>query len=297
MKRLLISFTLLCVFSCSLSAQEFNCRVQINTQQASGTDKAVYDRFKSSVESFMNTQAWTNLQLSKNERLDCSLMFIFKSRKDDTFTCDFQIQLQRPVYNSSLMTSLLSMREELTFDYLENQSLTFNPTNINDNLIATLSFWSYVMLGLDFDSFSKLAGTPFYQKAQEIAGLAQGSLGELWKAQEDKNHWGWINALTSENQQQMRLLSYTYHRNGLDMMHKDVEGGRTAITQTLNVLKAVRQAKSGSVLLTNFIETKADELVNIYSKAEMEEKQQVFNLLNEVFPASGNRLQGIKANR
>jgi len=296
-RRLLILVLLLSGIVRTMDAQEFNCRVQVNTQQITGSDKTIYERFRTTVESFMNTQAWSNLQLSKNERLDCTLLFLFKTRNSNTFTCDFQVQLQRPVYGSTLMTSLLNMRENLTFDYQENQTLTFNPTNIDGNLIATLSFWSYIMLGLDFDSFSKLGGTPFFQRAQDIVGLAQGSYGELWKAQEDKNHWGWVNALTSENQQPMRLLSYTYHRLGLDVMHQEPEQGRTAITQALNQLKPVRQAKSGSPLLANFIETKADELINIYSKAEMEEKQQVYTLLNEVFPASSNRLQGIKSNR
>lgn len=296
-RRLLLLVLLLSGIVHTMVAQEFNCRVQVNTQKIAGTDKTIYEGFRTTVESFMNTQAWSNLQLSRNERLDCTLLFIFTSRKNNTFTCDFQIQLQRPVYGSSLMTSLLNMRESLTFDYQENQTLTFNPTSIDGNLIATLSFWSYIMLGLDFDSFSKLGGAPFFQRAQDIVGLAQGSYGELWKAQEDKNHWGWVNALTSDNQQPMRLLSYTYHRQGLDVMHQDLEQGRTAITQSLSQLKPVRQIKSGSPLLANFIETKADELINIYSKAEMEEKQHVYNLLNEVFPASSNRLQAIKSSK
>jgi len=285
------------VFLGSLFSQEFNCRVQVNTQQITGTDKAIYDNFKTTVESFMNSQQWSNLQLSKNELIDCTMIFIFKTRDGDAHTCDFQLQLQRPVYGTSLTTSLLNMREELTFEYQENQILNFNETNIDGNLIATLAFWSYVMLGLDFDSFSKLGGTPFFQRAQDIAGIAQGSLGDLWKAQEDKNHWGWINVLVNENQPQMRLLSYNYHRLGLDEMHKDATNGRAQITQALTALKTAKQAKPGSPLLSNFIDTKADELINIYSKADMKEKQQVYDLLNEVYPASSNRLQGIKTKR
>lgn len=279
------------------SAQEFNCRVQINTQQLTNTDKSVLESFRSSVENFMNTQAWTNLQLNRQERLDCSMMFIFKKREGETYTCDFQLQLQRPVFGASLTTTLLNMREELSFDYQQNQVFQFNETNLDGNLMATLAFWSYLMLGLDFDSFSRLGGTPFFQKAQDIAGLAQGTYGDLWKAQEDKNHWGWINALTSESQVQLRHLSYEYHRLGLDVMHQDVEKGKVAITQALTYLKPVKQVRAGSPLLSNFIDTKADELVNIYSKSSAVEKQRVFDLLNDVYPASGNRLQGIKTMR
>lgn len=297
MKKGLLLVTVLWVFLGQVKSQEFNCRVQINAQQLTGTDKSVVESFRSSVETFMNDQAWTNLQLTRQERLECSMMFIFKKREADTYTCDFQLQLQRPVYGSTLTTSLLNMREELTFDYQQNQVFQFNETNLDGNLMATLAFWSYVMLGLDFDSFSRQGGTPFFQKAQDIAGQAQGAFGELWKAQEDKNHWGWINALTTETQVQLRQLSYEYHRLGLDVMHQDPEKGKAAITQALTYLKPVKQARPGSPLLPNFLDTKADELANVYSKATAVEKQRIFDLLNEIYPASSNRLQGIKTLR
>lgn len=296
-KRLILTVLLPGILLHAAVAQEFNCRVQVNTQQIPGTDKAIYEQFRANVESFMNTQTWSNLQLTKNERLDCSLLFIFKTRNANEFNCDLQIQLQRPIYGASLMTTLLNVQEELRFEYQENQTLTFNPSGIDGNLVATLAFWSYVMLGLDSDSFSKLGGTPFYQKAQDIVSLCQGVFGDLWKAQEDKNHWGWVNALTSDNQEPIRVFSYDYHRRGLDIMHQSPDLGRLVITQSMNALKTVRQVRSGSPLLSNFIESKVEELINVYSVAEVQEKQQVYTLLNEVFPASSNRLQGIKNTR
>jgi hypothetical protein len=275
--------------------QELNCRLQINSRQIAGTDNTIYENFKKSVETFMNSTQWSNLQLKNNEKIECSMVFVFKAREGDTHTCEMQIQSQRPVYGTTLTTSLLNMKEDLEFEYAENKVLTFNESLIDDNLTATLAFWAYVIIGLDFDSFSKYGGTVFFQKAQEIANMAQGSLGELWAGQEDKNHWGWINALTDENQPAMRTLSYNYHRNGLDEMHKDPEKGRLQITQSLSELKAAKQVKPRSPLLANFLDTKADELINIYSKATVQEKQNVYNLLTEIYPASGNRLQGIKS--
>lgn len=291
-------FSVILIFgTAGLCAQEINCKVQINTEQISGTDKAVYESLKNVVQEFMNAQHWSNLQLTNQEKIDCSMLFIMKTREGGTHTCDLQIQSSRPVYGSNYVTSLLNMREELTFDFQENQNLTFNETSVDNNLTATLAFWSYVILGLDFDSFSKLGGTPFFQRAQEITAIAQGSLGDNWKAQEDKNHWGWINALTDENQPGMRILSYNYHRLGLDVMYEKADEGRSVITNALSGLKAVKQAKPRSPLLSNFIDTKADELINIYSKATSQEKQTVFDMLTDVYPASVNRLQGIKTKK
>ncbi|MDD2612906.1 MAG: DUF4835 family protein [Bacteroidales bacterium] len=280
-----------------LEAQELNCKVQINTEKISGTDKSVYESLKNVVQEFMNAQQWSNLQLKNSEKIDCSMLFIMKSRDGDSYTCDLQIQSSRPVYGATYTTSLLNMREELTFDFQENQTLIYNETSIDNNLTATLAFWSYVILGMDFDSFSKLGGTPFFQKAQEITAIAQGSLGDNWKAQEDKNHWGWISALTDENQPTMRVLSYNYHRLGLDVMYEKADEGRTQITMALAALKVAKQAKPHSPLLSNFMDTKADELINVYSKADFQEKQAVFELLSDVYPASTERLQGIKTKK
>lgn len=280
-----------------LNAQELNCKVQINTEQISGTDKSVYESLKNVVQEFMNSQQWSNLQLKNQEKIECTLLFIMKSRDGSNHTCDLQIQSSRPVYGSTYTTTILNTREELTFEFQENQNLTYNETSIDNNLTATLAFWSYVILGLDFDSFSKLGGTPFFQKAQEITLIAQGSLGDNWKAQEDKNHWGWTNVLTDENQPAMRILSYTYHRLGLDVMSENPEEGRLQITSALSGLNTAKQAKPRSPLLSNFVETKADELINICSKASVQEKQSVFDLLTEVYPASVNRFQGIKTKK
>ncbi|HET9570117.1 MAG TPA: DUF4835 family protein [Bacteroidales bacterium] len=293
----LLLLILLLTGGLSVFAQELNCKIQVNTEQISGTDKAVYENFKSVVQEYMNTTRFSNAQLGNVEKVDCSILFIFKSREANTHTCDFQIQSSRPVYGSNYTTTLLNFREQLIFEFQENQTLTFNETTITDNLTATLDFWAYVILGLDFDSFSKLGGSPFFQRAQEITSMAQGSMGDNWKAQVDKNHWGWSNVLSNENQPEMRLLSYQYHRLGLDVMYDKPQEGREQIISSLDYLKPAKQFKPGSPLLSNFIETKADELINICSKSSTQEKTAVYDLLSNIYPASTNRLQGIKTKK
>jgi hypothetical protein len=299
MKRKNFLFLILltgCVFP--LSAQEFNCKVQINTEQITGTDKTVYEDLKNVVQEFINTTHWSSVQLNSNEKIDCTILFIMKTKDGSSHTCDFQIQSSRPIYGSNLNTSLLNFREDLSFEYQESQTLTFNETQISDNLTATLAFWAYVMLGLDFDSFSKMGGTPFFQRAQDITAIAQGnSMGDNWKAQEDKNHWGWISALSDENQPAMRLLSYNYHRLGLDIMYEKANAGRAEITTALAALKTAKETKPRSPLLANFLDTKADELINIYTMASSSEKQTVYDLLTNIYPAASNRLLSIKTKK
>jgi hypothetical protein len=277
----------------SINGQELNCKVTVNTQQITGTDKVIYEKFRAAVQNYMNTTRFTNLQLKDKEKIECSLQFYFKKKDGNTHSCDFQIQSSRPIYGSNYNTTLLNYKQELDFDFQENQAITFNPNSINDNLTASLDFWAYVILGLDFDSFSKLGGTPYFQRAQDISSMAQGSFGDNWKAQQDKNNWGWINALTTENQQDMRILSYQYHRLGLDLMYENTVRGRYNILQALSNLKSVKQIKPGSPLLANFIEIKADELIGIFSEATPKDKNSAMATLTTVYPASSNKLSVI----
>jgi len=95
-RRLLISGLLLvAMMFCipELKAQELNCKVQINSQQIPGTDKAVYENLKEVIMEFMNTQRWSNLELKNVEKIDCSFSFIMKTREGNTHTCDLQISL------------------------------------------------------------------------------------------------------------------------------------------------------------------------------------------------------------
>ena len=290
--------TLLVLFIALLYAhaafgQELKCKVDVNSQQIQGTDKRIYDNLKKVVQDYMNTTRFTNLELENEEKIECSLMFIVKSKEGNSHTCEFQIQSSRPVYGSNYSTTLLNFRENITFEFQESQTLTFNETMVNDNLTASLDFWAYLIIGLDFDSFSKLGGNTFFQKAQAISSMAQGSLGENWKAQQDRNNWGWINVLTNTTQPEMRLLSYQYHRLGLDQMYKDTESGRSNILEALKLLKSVKQAKPRSPQLANFIETKSSELVNVFSKATKSEKQSAYELLTTIYPTSSNKLQGL----
>ena len=289
-----LSFLLLInCFVTSLFAQELNCTVQVNTQQISGTDKMVYDRFQNAVEAYMNSTKFSDIAYNDQEKINCSLLFVFKKREGNKHSCEMQIKSSRPIYGSSYTTSLLSFKENCTFEFEERKTLTFQQNTVDDELTATLNFWAYVMLGLDFDSFELYAGDLYFQKAKDLVQMAQ-SFGDNWKSQQDKNHWGWTNALTNENQKPMRTLSYKYHREGLDSMHLKVDLGRIKIMQSIQLIGAVKRNQPNSPLLSNFIETKVDELTKIYAAASEEEANQVMVLLQGLFPSYSNKLQSIK---
>jgi hypothetical protein len=79
-------------------------------------------------------------------------------------------------------------------------------------------------------------------------------------------------------------------------MTEEKDEARIVITESLENLKKVYRDKPGALLLTIFFNTKADEIVYIYSKAYPDEKAKVSNLLNEIDPAHSNKYQEIMAN-
>ena len=296
-KSLLICILCLLLGSLCLKAQELNCRVQINTDQIGGTDKAVYESFKNNLTEFLNTQHWTELTFGRQEKIDCGFMFIFQKTEDNVHTVELQIQSRRPVFNASYVSPILNLRQSLEFEYQEGQTLEYNPNNISDNLTATIVFWVYFIMGMDFDTFSPKGGEFFFQQAQHIVTQAQGSLGDNWKAHADDNNcWSWMDAITNETQQVYRQLAYQYHRLGLDMMYDNMEEARANVGKALTLLETIKNNDARSPLLSNFSDAKLDEVIQIYSKAPQKEKDAIYDLLVQLYPGQSGRIEAIKEN-
>ncbi|MDD2559696.1 MAG: DUF4835 family protein, partial [Bacteroidales bacterium] len=140
LRSLQIRLIFLCLFCISgrgiTPAQELNCRVQVNSDQIEGTDKAIYESLRNAVTEFMNERRWSNAPIAQNEKIECNILFIIQNRDNNVHKAEFQIQSRRPVFGSSYTSSLLNVRQSLEFEYQENQQLEFNETNLQSNLTA-----------------------------------------------------------------------------------------------------------------------------------------------------------------
>lgn len=206
------------------------------------------------------------------------------------------MQLSRPVYNSTYTTTLFNFKDtKVEFDYREGNPLVFNENAMEDNLTAILNFYAYLFLALDFDSFSPNGGQPYFDRAATVVQMAQ-SGGEVgWRAFEDtKNRSAVLSSYTDPNAVGMRTLLYQYHRRGLDEMVTSPDKGRAAITESLKEVEKLYKAAPMSVGLSIFRDSKLDELVNVYSKAPQTEREEVYNLLQPIYPTDRERLDKIK---
>ena len=279
-------------------ATELNCEVEVNSEKITNGSKDIFNELKQAVTDYMNTTKWTNATFGTNEKIYCKLMFTISSWDDATglMKGDLQIQSTRPVFNSSYTTTLINFKDtKVDFIYNTGQQLVYSELNMEDNLTAILNFWAYMIIAMDFDSFELNGGTPYYERAAEVVRLAQSSGESGWKAFEDNNNRSAVlSAFNDKQTAPIRQMLYDYHRMGLDQMVVTVDKGRSAITHTLENLAKIYDVAPLSVCLTMFKNAKLDELINIYSKANMTEKENVYEMLYQVYPSETNRLDQIK---
>ena len=290
---LAITFVLL---SLNAYSQELQCVVEVNTSAIEGTNKSVFETLQESISDYFNETKWTNTVFSPNEKIDCRFFLTVKEYNDDRIRGDIQVQLSRPVYNSTYTTTLLNFKDDkVEFDYREGDPLVFNDNVWDSNLTGLLNYYAYLFLALDFDTFSPKGGQPYFDKAASVVQMAQSS-GEIgWRTFEDtKNRSAVLSSYTDSNTSMIRDLLYKYHRKGLDEMVTSPDKGRSAITESLDAIGKIYNNAPMSVALSIFRDSKLDELVNIYSQAPQSERDEVYELLQPIYPTDRERLNKIK---
>ena len=291
---LLIAAILVC--ASTARAQELNCTVEVNADQVANAPKSTFETLREAIAEYLNTTKFSNAQIATNEKIDCRLFLTVKSYDDNLVTGDLQIQSSRPVYNSSYTTTLINFKDtKIDFAYQEGEPLIFSENSMESQLTAILNFYAYLILAVDFDSFSPRGGQPFWDRLGSIVQMAQSSGEAGWKAFEDtKNRSAVLSAYTDRSTEGLRDMLYEYHLQGLDQMSVSPDKGRQKITETLNRLKTVYDANSMSVGLSMFKDAKLDELFNVYSKSTQTERDGLYKLLNDLYPTESKRTLQIK---
>ena len=279
-------------------ATELLCEVEVNSDKITDGSREIFNELQEKVTDYMNTTKWTNAIFGTNEKIHCKLMFTISSWDNSSglMKGDLQIQSSRPVYNSSYTTAIINFKDaKVDFNFETGQQLVFSEMEMQDNLTAILNFWAYMIIALDFDTFELKGGDPYYELAANIVRMAQSTGESGWKAFEDNtNRNAVLSAFTDTQTSPIRDILYEYHRLGLDQMVVTVDKGRATITHTLENLGKIYQVAPLSVCLTMFKDSKLDELINIYSKANMTEKESVYEMLYQVYPSENTKLEDIK---
>jgi len=281
-------------------AQELSAKVTINHNQIQGTDASVFDNLQETLEQFINEKQWTSLQFQQNERITCNFNITVTKydNSSNLFTCNALIQANRPVWNSAYTTTLYNNRDnDFTFEFQQFDQLEFNEEIIDNQLVALIAYYAYLIIGLDLDSFSPMGGEDVLQRCMNLTNNAQNLNFPGWKAfDNDRNRFAIINDYLDGGMQPFRQLQYDYYRKGLDEMSTNVERGRTNVTTALEeCLKKAHENKPLSMLPQIWTDYKKDELANIYKgKGTQNEKEKVYDILFGINASQNTAWEKIK---
>ncbi len=302
MTRHILTFLTFALMSLpGLRAQELNTRVSVNHQQVGNTTRTdIFDDLQNKVTAFMNEHRWTEMQFRESERISCNLAITVNKYDDSSneLNCSMLLTVSRPVYNSTYTTTIYSVKDnDFNFQYQTTDQLEYaGPDRLDNNLVALLAYYAYMIIGYDMDCMAPQGGTPYFHIAEDIVTNAE-NLGQTgWKAFGDNNNrFALLNDYVDGSMECYRQLMYDYHRKGLDSMADNSDQGRDAVKEAMNLLDQAREAKNMSHLPQLFTEYKKEELINIFNgKGNNDDKEAVYNILFNINPTLNEDWEKIK---
>lgn len=300
MKKLLLYAIVMLAAAQVALGQDLNARVQVIAPKIPSANKRILNSLETAMKDFLNGRKWAADQLQPQERIDCNFVLnVTAFDGNSTFSGELLVQSSRPVYGSSYSSPILNMNDkDFDFSYTEGQTLDYTDANFQSNLTSVMAFYAYMIIGMDYDTFSRFGGTPYFQAAQTVVVNAQTSSFKGWKAFDNNNYNRYWFAENINNQvyQPLRSFLYDYHRNGLDLMANNAAAGRKNISGLLPALSQVDRQRLGAMFPLLFFTAKSDEMISLFSGADNQQKMQAYNILSQADPANGNKYQAIKSN-
>ncbi len=290
MVQKLLFFTFLLISGLSVSGQELNFSVSVQAPNLNVIDPRVITIMENQIQEFLNTTKWTNDDFAPEERIQGNLLIaITNDDNSNNFSADLTIQSIRPIFNSTQKTTLLNYKDEISFTYIENQPIRNSEEKFFDNLSSILTFYAYMIIGMDYDTFSKYGGEKYFNIVNNmILSLPSNvQLSSGWSPADGnrkRSKYWMVENLLSPRMKGYREAMYTYHRKGLDVMHEDPSKGKAIVLSTLKSIQRANQSYPNSMIIQMFSDSKHDEVIQIFLVAERPEKNIVYNIMVEVDP-------------
>jgi len=289
-------FLIFFVFINKIFSQELNAQVIVNSNLVNQTNQQIFQTLEKSLNEFLNNQSWTNKEFLSNEKITCSFIFTLSSYKNDKFEGTLQVQSQRPVFDSNYDSPVLNfLDKDIEFKYQEFQPLFFNKSSFESNLVSIVSYYSFLIIGLDMDTFKLNGGSFSFDNAQTIVNLARQSGFKGWNPNEsDRNRFWLIESILSNSFNDYRESLYIYHKKGLDFMTNNNFEAKISILESINNLEKVYNVRPDSYLLQIFFDAKSDEIVNIFSGGPKVDLNSTLSVLKKISPFFNSKWKQIK---
>jgi hypothetical protein len=277
----------------STVAQELNATVTLQTSKVENqVDPKTFIQLQSQLKDFLNQRKWTSDAFSNEEKIDCNFYITIESMVSlGVYEAKLSIVSNRPVYNSAYTTPLLNMQDaNFIFKYQLSQPIEFNENRVQGsdplaaNLTATLAYYIYVILGLDYDSYSLQGGKAYFNKALNIVNNApEGSGITGWKSYDgQRNRYLLIDNFTQSGFDKLHNVLYSYYREGLDQLVEKPAVAKAAILNSLMSMQEVLEASSNTMAVPILMQGKVTEIIGIFGNADKSMKKQLITTLSAI---------------
>lgn len=276
--------------------QELNATVRVSGQNLPASASRVIEDMETAFTQFLNNRKWTEDSYAPEERINCNFILTIDDMPSvNNFTATVQVQSSRPVFNSNYESILLNFADrDWNFRYAEDQPLNFNPNAFTDNITSLLSFYAYIILGMDYDSFSGLGGQPYFELAQQIVINAQ-QQGGGWDqfGGNRRNRYWLVENMINPQMIPIREGLYQYHRQGLDIFADEEDEGRSNILASLQGMEEVSKLFPQAIAIITFFDAKNDEIISVFTKGDPADRREAYNTLVAINPSETDKYQVI----
>jgi len=295
--RSIIFLSVLFLSSLGLGAQELNCVITVNSDQVGQTNQQIFRTLERSLNDFVNRNKWTNRVYKENEKVNARMFITVTNFESNRFEANIQIQSSRPVFNTTYESPVFNYKDnQFNFQYIEFQPLIYNPNIFNSNLVGVISYYVYIVLGLDADTFALEGGTEYFKEAQKIVTQAQGSNFAGWSqsATDNRTRFVLVDNLLSNTFREYRIAMYNYHRKGLDILGDNNSTGKQVISGSMRLFETLIQRRPNAFLIQTFFDAKSEEILNIFSDGPKVDIVALKSTLNKVAPFYSSTWNEIK---
>lgn len=291
----------LAIFLLSFSAfgQELNCRVIINADQVQTTERSIFADMETAFAQFLNDRKWTNDEYLPEERINCNFILTLDPNETQPglgkFGASVQILSSRPVYGTDYETVVFNFADrDWVFEYFQSQPLQFNESAFLNNITSLLAYYAYVIIGVDYDTFSEMGGTRYFQLANQVVINAQQSGYPGWQQFNSIRNRYWLTEnLLSTTFEPVRKGYYSYHIKGLDIFMDKPEEARGSVLTSLKGLRTANQSRPRSILIISFLDAKAEEITQIFNEGNPSQQREAYEILTALDPSRSDTFRSI----
>ncbi len=277
-------------FHAMVLSQPIRVDLTVNTELVNQTNITPIQTLEKSLRDFLNNTKWTSDNGTKQSEVSISMLLTISSVNDNSYVGTLQVQSGRLVYDSSYISPLLNFLDDnFVFTYQEFQPFYFDLNRYNNNLVSVFSYYIYLVLGMELDSFSPLGGTAYFERARTIANAAQASNAQGWAVTQNRNsRYELIDQIISPAFSDFRDVFYQYHRNGLDRMVSSPKEAKELLKDKLLSLQNLMRRQPNSYVMRAFFDAKGEEIGQLFSDGPDVETEPLLRFLNRFAPSNSS---------